>query len=107
MYDRLRFLPAGDGAMVVEIGNSITPEINRRVRTILIGIEQMQLSGIYDVIPSYRSLLVYFDPLVVNILDLKDALQSIDGLGSGDTIPNPRIIHFPTVYGGHLSLIHI
>ena len=28
---------------------------------------------------------------------------TIDGLGSGDTIPNPRIINFPTVYGGHFG----
>ena len=35
MYDEPKFLPAGDRAMVVELGDSISPETNRRVHGLL------------------------------------------------------------------------
>ena len=45
MYDKPRFLLAGDRALVVELGDSVEPETNRRVHTLLREIEGRGLPG--------------------------------------------------------------
>jgi inhibitor of KinA len=61
----LRFLPAGDLAMSVELGEEISAEVNTRVRALEYLVDQKALPGVVETVPSYRSLLVYYDPSVV------------------------------------------
>ena len=67
MYQRARFLPAGDKALAVELGDSISAATNRRVRDLLVAIESQEIPGVIDLVPSYRSLLVYYDPLQLSL----------------------------------------
>ena len=67
MYQRARFLPAGDRALAVELGDSITAEINRKVRDLLVAIESEGIPGLIDLVPTYRSLLVNYDPLRLSL----------------------------------------
>ena len=57
-----RFLPAGDQALVVELGDTIDPRINRRVHGLMDAIERAEVPGVFDLVPTYRSILVYYDP---------------------------------------------
>ena len=54
----IRFLMAGDSALVAEFGNAITPEINARIRAFNIALEQSKLPGIVELLPTYRSVLI-------------------------------------------------
>ena len=63
MYRQARFLPAGDKALCVELGDAISPEINQRVRSLFLAVEKQLIPGITDVVPTYRSILIYYDPL--------------------------------------------
>ncbi len=61
---RPRFLPAGDSALVVEFGDTIDPAINRagpRSRP-WPSRRHARIPGVCDLVPTYRSLLVYYDP---------------------------------------------
>ena len=59
IYDRPRFFPAGDLALVAELGDAISPEINRKVRSLTDALEQGSIPGVFDFLPTYRSVLVY------------------------------------------------
>ena len=52
--DEIRFLMAGDSALVAEFGNAISPAINARIRAFNIALEQAKLPGILELLPTYR-----------------------------------------------------
>ena len=64
--DELRFVPAGDKAFVIEMGTGISPEINRKVHNLFLAIEKQGIPGILDMVPTYRSLLINYDPLTLS-----------------------------------------
>lgn len=58
-----RLLALGDGALTLEFGDRIDPDLNARVMTTRDALAAMGIAGINDVVPTYRSLTVHFDPL--------------------------------------------
>ena len=60
-----RFLRSGDTALVVEFGDGIDPR-HERARLSLAGlIEAEAIPGIVEVVPTFRSLMVHYEPLVL------------------------------------------
>lgn len=57
-----RFAPVGDAALTVEFGNAVEPELNAQVIALDTAVAAAELDGIVETVPSYRSLLVCFDP---------------------------------------------
>jgi 5-oxoprolinase (ATP-hydrolysing) subunit B len=70
-----RLLTCGDSALVVEFGNSIDPELNRRVLAFDALIAQEKVTGVRETVPTYRSLLVHYDPTVVGYAELGGKLM--------------------------------
>ena len=56
------FLPAGDAALVVEFGSEINPEINARVSALAESLARRPMRGVLECVPTFRSLLVHYDP---------------------------------------------
>jgi KipI family sensor histidine kinase inhibitor len=98
-----RLLPAGDSALVVEYGDRIDPALNRRVRELLLATEQAAIPGVVDLVPTYRSLLVCYDPLTVSLEDLQDRLLELDTRRGELSLGPPHVIEIPTVYGGEFG----
>ena len=93
-------LPCGDQALVVEFGDAISPEINRRVHDLAHAIETAGVRGVYDLVPTYRSLLVYYNPVRTSWPELEDSLRSLL-TDTGDRVTStPRVVLLPTLYGG-------
>ena len=99
MY-RPRFLLAGDAALVVEFGDEISPEINRQVHRLAHALAQRALAGLGEAVPSYRSLLVHYDPLRLSHTQVEafvgETLRHCEEM----VPPEPRQVEVPTVYGG-------
>lgn len=101
MYEEPRYLPAGDKGILVQFGNAVSPEINRKVRGFLLALEGQRIPGIVEVVPAYCSALVYYDPLRIDLKNLLERLRETERLGlSEEKLPKPRIVVVPTVYGG-------
>ena len=100
MYDRPRFLYAGDRALVVELGDGIDPDLNRRLHSLRDAICKAELHGVSDLIATYRSLLVYYDPISIDVERLKEDLARIESRVDASGLNRSRIIHLPTFYGG-------
>ena len=61
----------GDRSLLVELGDEISPAINQSVQELFTGIDSNPARGILDLIPSYRSLLVIYDPLYISIAEME------------------------------------
>lgn len=104
MYDKPLFMPAGDQSMVVELGDGIDPETNRSVRNLTLAIEKSSVDGVTELVPTYRSILVYYDPLVIAHNELKQQIVEISQHIDEQAIGSPRVVHIPTLYGGEYGL---
>lgn len=103
MDDKPRFLPAGDAALVVEFGNEIDEEINRRVRSLAYALEEKGAPGLAEVVPTYRSLLIHYDPLRLSCGELIDLVRSVLEKSQEYPLPDPRTVEIPTLYGGEFG----
>jgi KipI family sensor histidine kinase inhibitor len=103
MYSEPKFLPAGDLAVSVELGDEISREVNARVLALDYLIQQKALAGIVETVPSFRSLLVYYDPLVVGCEELTAALRALVAQARPDALPPSRTVEIPCCYGGDLG----
>ena len=98
MYETPLFLPAGDQALVVELGDAINPEVNRRVHNLMLAIERLDLPGVTDLLPTYRSLLVQYDSMQVSYSELLERLTTIESSLDEVTPAASRTVHVPTLY---------
>jgi len=62
MDSQARHLPVGDRGLTIEFGNEIGEEINRQVHKMLFAMEKANLPGIIELLPTFRSLFVLYDP---------------------------------------------
>jgi len=95
-----RLLPAGDAAVLVELGDLISPEINRRVHALDRAIRDAEVQGVKDLVPAYRSLLVLFDPLAIDAAALRARLATLAARLGDRPAPARPIVRIPTCYGG-------
>lgn len=70
-----KFLSAGDTALVVQYGETVDPEVNRRVRMLAAALAESPPEGIVDLVPTMRSLMIHYDPLVLSRARLVDAVR--------------------------------
>jgi len=90
----------GDRSLIVELGDKISPEVNRRVRELDITLTQNPIEGLVETIPAYRSLLIIYDPLKINVAWLKQRIEDIQKKIEDIHIPRPKTMEVPVVYGG-------
>jgi len=96
-------LPAGDEGLLIEFGNEIHLDTHHRVYAMARALEEAAIRGVEEIIPSYRSLLVPYDPLVISFKGLKDQVKSIEKDLSHTEIPEHRRVEIPTLYGGEFG----
>ena len=100
LFDEPKYRIMGDRSLLVELGNGISPLVNQRVRGLFITLEQLRIEGIVEMVPSYRSLLIIYDPFRIKYPQLQDKINDIQGLIDQTQIPEPRTLKIPVVYGG-------
>jgi len=61
-----RLLPSGDSAITVEFSRTINDAANRKVLALDRALAATPIAGITETVPTYRSLLVHYDPMVID-----------------------------------------
>jgi len=100
LYPKMQFLNMGDRGLLLEFGDEITQEINEKVRRMALAIRSEAVPGIAEVVPTYRSLLVLYDPLILSVIDLRKKLGSIEEGLQQSPLPEPGLTRISVVYGG-------
>lgn len=77
-----RFLNQGEAALVIEFGDSVDPTINAKVLFLEAELNSKNLIGLEETTPSYRSLLVCYEPLTLKrallIAIIEEILAKLD-----------------------------
>src|SRR5262249_24021102 len=60
-----KVLPAGDTAVIVEFGETVDRRLSAAVLALAQRLDELRLDGIVETVPTFRSLMVQFDPLVL------------------------------------------
>ncbi len=97
--DIARFLPVGDTAFSIEFGDRIDLALNSLVHRAAALLAEDAPPGMVETVPTFRSLLVHYDPRTT----CADALQArLAALAFGETrVAAPtRIWSLPVLYGG-------
>jgi inhibitor of KinA len=99
--DTPRFLPLGDGALSVEFGRAIHRSLNKKVQALFGRLRETPFPGLLDLIPSYRSLLVQFDPIVISWEEVTaNLLQVLAELTESPREETCSLVEIPVCYGG-------
>ncbi|MCY0864725.1 MAG: 5-oxoprolinase subunit PxpB [Sulfobacillus sp.] len=91
------FLTAGDSAILAEFGHEISPEVNDLVIAWSIALARHPFPGFMGYVPAYTSVLVEFDPGVV---DSDSVRHYLEGLPVSAVRPRSRVWRIPVLYGG-------
>jgi KipI family sensor histidine kinase inhibitor len=90
----------GDRSLLVELGEKIVPDVNRRVQQLMLQLQQARLPGVRELAPGYRSLLVVFDPLTIALSELKECITQVAAKQDYASLPQAKLLAVPVFYGG-------
>lgn len=98
-----RILPCGDSALSVEFSREIDATTNRRVVALAEALAAHAPDGLLETVPTYRSLLVTYDPGRLRGRALTAVIERliVSGLPERE---RPRRITVPVLYGGPVGL---
>ncbi len=91
---------AGEAALTIELGEGVDPSASDRALALADAIEQRSIAGVRDVVPTYRSTTVYFDPLVCDGEQLVGELVSLSKSIPSSRSGTSRTLDIPVRYGG-------
>ena len=98
------FHHVGDCALSVEFANEISLPTNQKVCALKMALEKRVIYGIQELIPTYRSLLILYDPFLIDWRKLKTAVEAC--IGKLETIQQEKSIvtEIPVLYEGEYAM---
>ncbi|MBF1205032.1 MAG: 5-oxoprolinase subunit PxpB [Fusobacterium periodonticum] len=104
MENSVRFLFSGDSALVIEFGNEISVDINKKIRKMMDDIKKESIDGIVELVPTYCSLLINYDVLKIDyntlVEKLKTFLNNNLETAEGEEV---TLIEIPTLYNDEVG----
>jgi len=94
-----RLLQSGDAAITVEYSRDIDDDANARVLALDRALSHAQIEGVTEAVPTYRSLLVHYDPVAVDFDALSTRLREL-AQTLAPTSARARRWRIPVTYGG-------
>jgi inhibitor of KinA len=73
-------------------------QVNTRVRALEFLVQHKAVPGVVETVPSFRSLLVYYDPTVVGYEALCETLTELAAQAAHAALPPSRIVELPCCY---------
>ena len=94
-----RIVTAGDSVLIVEFEDRIDPIVNAHAIAVADAIQAAGISGVRDVVPTYRSVAVYFDPLRTDYDVLYDRMEAEAVRDRPAAAEGRDPIRIPVLYG--------
>ena len=98
-----QFHPASDQSLLIYFDQKITLAAHQRVRKLLRLLEREPVAGVRNLNPAYCSILVNFDALKWNHVDLEELLLGYLNRMDAMQLPKSRELEIPTCYGGEFG----
>jgi inhibitor of KinA len=94
----MKIVAASDSSLLVELGNTISQELHRRVLALFHALLSEQDPRIRNLHPGYASLLIDFDPLQLSHDDLAAHVRQLMDSLSAEAPASPSAIEIPVCY---------
>jgi len=98
-----RLLPSGDCAITVEYSRDIDDAANQRVLALDRALAAAPIEGVTEAVPTYRSLLVHYDPVQIDFDALGGRLLALAQLPA-EAASRARRWRIPVAYGGEQGI---
>src|SRR5688572_19398264 len=72
-----RLLPCGDTALAVELGDRVDRRVSALVLALAESVKAAAVAGVVEAVPTFRSLMIHYDPLTVSQTELKARLAPL------------------------------
>jgi inhibitor of KinA len=95
--------PLGDMAITVRLSTQIIPEMNEQVQQFASLLITLEWPGIMDVVPSFSSVAIYYDPLWYSYHDIHQRIVSLLQSLPIVSVASHNIIEIPVCYGGEFG----
>ena len=99
----MEFRAASDQAMLVYLGEEIGLATHQRVCKLLRLLQQEPLAWVRNLQPACCSLLVSFDPSLVEHREVEATLRRYEQRAVNMALPEPRTVEIPVCYGGEFG----
>lgn len=96
----IRFLSCGESALTVQFSNEINEATNRQIRYLAAYMEKKRIKGIIDVVPTFCSMTIYFDPFVISRSKIENKISKIIDAYKEDSASSKRVFLVPVCYEG-------
>ncbi len=83
----------------MEYGRGVDPGVNAKVRAMAIMLKQTRPKGVLEIIPTYRSLLVVYDPVLTNPYILENFMSELEQNRLEKNIPDSKVVEIQVCYG--------
>ena len=95
-----KIIPVGESALLIRVGDALSPEVNARVHALDAKLSESPLTGVREWVPAFASILLIFDRLVIESSKVRAWVQRcFDNSGSTFTC-TPKRVTIPVHYGG-------
>lgn len=102
---------AGDAALLLELSPVIALDVNAKAIAIAEALRAARIRGVLDIVPTFHSVAIYFDPAIVARTVVHTAVVQASVTDTGTTTTpdsreparsarRPHVIDVPVVYGG-------
>lgn len=98
-----RIVPLSEQGLTVEFGETIDLQTNKLVLAFASAVERATIPGVIEVVPTYRTATVYFNPLLIDAAAVTVQLRLLlsTALPATDWVHTTH--HIPVCYGGELG----
>ncbi len=103
IYKQPVFRISGDQGIIMEFGDTISPQIHELVRAMIIALDQNPMEGVIEYMQTYRAVVLHYNPLMTSFERLKSSLiQVSENVQEMEIVP-PELIELPVCYGGEFG----
>ena len=102
MFD-FKILPAGDSALVVEFGETMDRRLSEVVLALAHSVERAHIEGLVETVPTFRSLMICFDPQAIARAALERMLEGLVRGTNVDAAPG-KLWRLPICYHRDFAL---
>ncbi len=96
----VKIVPLSDSAVLLRLGETIDPVINRQVRLLAAALTLDPFPGIIETVPGYASLTIHYDSLTLTHAQVCEWLESRLSLAAETASRPVKTVEIPVIYNG-------
>lgn len=97
------FSPLGDQAIVIEVGQEISDEVQAKVRMVTQLLEDRPPNWMVEAIPAFTTIAIFYDPVIALYETVEAELKNLLQHGQESAASEGRMVEIPVCYGGEFG----